>query len=131
MDNIKNNNLRIGNIKAYHEISEFVVVDNKDIYVGLVSAIDLLKLAQDWILELDTAINSSFDGFCFTDGRGIMLETNEAYHKITGFLPEEVLGKDVRDLEKQGYISQSVSLWALQEKNQLSLCKLTTLAKPV
>jgi PAS domain S-box-containing protein len=102
-----------------------VVVDDKGAYMGIIQAVDLLKhmlyLAQERVTELTTAIDSSYDGFCFTDGNGVMKETNANYYKISGFTPSEIIGTNVRDLEKRGYVSKAISLMAIESKSPVTI----------
>ena len=52
-------------------------------------------------LELDAAMQSSYDGMFITDGKGIALKYNEAYNRITGIDAAEMMGLHVEELEKR------------------------------
>ncbi|OLN21564.1 hypothetical protein BTO30_14340 [Domibacillus antri] len=65
-------------------------------------------------------INSLYDGVYITDGHGFTVKVNTAYERITGISSEKVVGLHMRDLEKAGYISKSVSIQVIQEKRALT-----------
>jgi PAS domain S-box-containing protein len=76
--------------------------------------------------ELNMIFQSTYDGLYITDGQGITLRVNRSWEKITGLKPEDVLGRNTADLEKQGYISKFVSPMVIKEKKPISL-KATTM----
>jgi PAS domain S-box-containing protein len=76
--------------------------------------------------ELNMIFQSTYDGLYITDGQGITLRVNRSWEKITGLKPEDVLGQNTADLEKQGYISKFVSPMVIKEKKPISL-KATTM----
>ncbi|SFJ16396.1 sigma-54 interaction domain-containing protein [Thermoflavimicrobium dichotomicum] len=59
---------------------------------------------------------SSYDGIYVADKDGNGLMVNEAYTRITGVKPEELLNKNIRDLVNEGIISESVTLMVLDKK---------------
>lgn len=71
--------------------------------------------------ELEAIIDSSYDGFYVTDGKGYTIRVNSAYERITGVRREEVIGKHMRDLEKLGFYSQSVTLLVLEQKRTITI----------
>ncbi|MGI6630056.1 MAG: sigma 54-interacting transcriptional regulator [Bacillota bacterium] len=102
----------------------YIVVDAEGRYVGVISQLDYLrcqlKKAQERITYLSTAINSSHDGICFSDGQANLVENNEAFYRITGLSPEEVLGKDGSYLTKHGLISKSIVREVLKTKKPVT-----------
>ncbi|MDZ7760615.1 MAG: sigma 54-interacting transcriptional regulator [Desulfovermiculus sp.] len=76
--------------------------------------------------ELNMIFQSTYDGLYITDGQGVTLRVNRSWEKITGLKPEDVLGQNTADLEKQGYISKFVSPMVIKEKKTISL-KATTM----
>ncbi|BBO73104.1 ATPase AAA [Desulfosarcina widdelii] len=54
--------------------------------------------------EYDTLIESSFDGIVFSDGLGKMIRINNAYARITNIKPDQIVGRTVRELLRDGII---------------------------
>ncbi len=73
--------------------------------------------------NLEAVIESSYDGIFITDGNANALYVNKSYERIAGITKEEVLGKNMLDLEKSNIISKSATLIALRDK------KITTLSQ--
>jgi len=73
--------------------------------------------------NLEAVIESSYDGIFITDGNANALYVNKSYERIAGITKEEVLGKNMLDLEKSNIISKSATLIALKDK------KITTLSQ--
>ncbi|MDQ0246387.1 PAS domain S-box-containing protein [Bacillus fengqiuensis] len=65
-------------------------------------------------------INSLYDGVYITDAKGITVEVNQAYERITGIKAEEVIGYHMADLVESGFISNSVSVEVLKEKRPIT-----------
>ncbi len=76
---------------------------------------------QKIVKQLNTIIESIYDGLYITDGRGITIRVNSSWERITGLKPEDVLGKDTAELEKKGYISKFVTPIILKEKTPISI----------
>lgn len=66
-------------------------------------------------------LESSFDGIYITDGQAKTIWINHSYEVISGLLEEDVLGKNMLELEKYGIISRSASLIALKSKNTITI----------
>ena len=66
--------------------------------------------------ELDTIIESSYDGIYVTDGKANTLRINKSYENITGLKREDMMNKSMYELEKEGYISKSSTLMVLKSK---------------
>ncbi len=76
---------------------------------------------QKIVKQLNTIIESVYDGLYITDGRGITIRVNSSWERITGLRPEDVLGKDTLELEKKGYVSKFVTPLVLKEKTPISI----------
>ncbi|MDR4946039.1 sigma-54 interaction domain-containing protein [Neobacillus cucumis] len=77
------------------------------------------------ILEFST------DGIYAVDRHGITFFVNQAYEQITGFSREHLVGKHMKDLVRDGYIDQSVSLQVLRDKKKISLLQTIANTKEV
>ncbi|ESU71589.1 Fis family transcriptional regulator [Geobacillus thermopakistaniensis] len=71
--------------------------------------------------RMETIIEFSTDGIYVVDGNGITLMVNSAYEQITGFRREELIGRHMEELVREGYFDQSVSLLVLKQKQRISM----------
>ena len=51
--------------------------------------------------EYRSVIETSGDGFWLTDGSGVILETNDAYARLSGYSKEELVGMHISDLDAE------------------------------
>ena len=70
---------------------------------------------------LDTVIEHSFDGIYITDGQANTLKVNRSYLTISGLKVSEVLGVNMRELVKNGTISASGTLMAMEQKRPITI----------
>ncbi|GAB6173229.1 sigma 54-interacting transcriptional regulator [Paradesulfitobacterium aromaticivorans] len=70
---------------------------------------------------LEALIDSSYDGIYITDGQGITLAINKATERITGLFAKDLVGRNMKDLVKEGVFSESVTLKVLKEKKSITL----------
>ncbi len=78
--------------------------------------------AQLLLIEnFERVIDSSFDGMFITDGVGNVLYLNTAYEKIASLKREDLLGKNMVDIEKAGIISKSATLIVLKKRKTTSI----------
>jgi PAS domain S-box-containing protein len=94
----------VGAIGVFQDISELESISQE---------LNSYKLLSQ---ELDTIIESSYDGIYVTDSRGITQRVNTAYQRITDIRAEEVVGHYMGDLVKKGYFDQSVTLLVLKDQ---------------
>jgi PAS domain S-box-containing protein len=66
-------------------------------------------------------IESSFDGIYITDGKANTIYINNSYSVISGLSENEVLGKNMEELERSGAISRSGTLIALKKRKTVTL----------
>ncbi len=64
--------------------------------------------------RLFAILGSVYDGLFITDGNAVTILINQAYQTISGLSPEDVLGKNMRDIVAAGLIDQSGTLIALE-----------------
>ena len=74
--------------------------------------------------ELETIIQSSYDGLVVTDGYGKILKTNEAWRKMTNSYSIEN-EESVQEIEDKNIIFPSATLLALKEKRRISFMQKT------
>lgn len=78
---------------------------------------DLQKAAQ----ELDAIIESSFDGIYITDRNGVTLRTNSAIERITGIPKSYYIGKNINQLIKRGFLTESATVNVMEKKQRVSI----------
>ncbi|SDO37199.1 sigma-54 interaction domain-containing protein [Alkalicoccus daliensis] len=61
------------------------------------------------------------EGIYVVDGKANTLMVNKAYEKLSGLNRAQLVGRNMKDLEKEGYISRSVSLLVFKERKIVSL----------
>ena len=66
-------------------------------------------------------LESSFDGIYITDGNATTIWINHSYEVISGLKGNEVVGKNMVELEKSGLISRSASLIALKGRSAVTI----------
>ncbi|HOO45940.1 MAG TPA: sigma 54-interacting transcriptional regulator [Deltaproteobacteria bacterium] len=76
---------------------------------------------QELNRQVEAIIDSSYDGIYVTDGDANTIKVNKSYEIITGIHAAEVLGRNMRDLVRDGYYSESVTLKVLEKKDVVTL----------
>ena len=80
---------------------------------------------QKLSMELDSIIDSSNDGLWICDGDGIVLKINPASEYLTHVKSEDMVGRSMKDLVKEGLINQSATLKVLKTKKKVSILQKT------
>jgi len=70
--------------------------------------------------EVDSILNFSSDEIYITDGRGVTLRVNKAFEENSGVAVCLVLGKNVADLEQEGFFRPSVARLVLEQKTKVT-----------
>ena len=71
--------------------------------------------------KLQCIVDNSYDGIYITDGNANTQWVNPAYLSISGLTEEDVLGKNMWDLEREGIISRSGTLLAIAQRKAVTL----------
>lgn len=103
------------------DLSKKLLCKEKQERLGLQKIIDELNAVQKISQKLDAVIESSYDGIYITDGKANTLRINKSYERITGVRREEMLGKNMVDLEKANYISESATLKVLKTRKTTTI----------
>lgn len=85
---------------------------------------ELLKALQvifESSKELNYVLEESPNSIFISDGNGVCLRVNKAYEKMVNMKKDEVLGKNVEELDRRGVFRPSVSLLALRERQAVSV----------
>lgn len=75
--------------------------------------------------EITAVINSSYDEIFVTDRNGITLRVNERSLNLYGRSIESLIGKHVKELEKEGVFSPSASLLAIERGENVTVVQTT------
>jgi PAS domain S-box-containing protein len=96
-----------------------------------------MRFFQNIIRELDAIIDSSSDGLFVCDAQANVIRVNPASERIHQIKANELVGKNMVDLIRQGFIDRSAALEASQSKTIVSLLqdkdnrKLISIGTPV
>ncbi|MBS4536745.1 sigma 54-interacting transcriptional regulator [Clostridium sp. D2Q-14] len=71
--------------------------------------------------QLDAVIDNSYDGIYITDGNANTILVNKSYEEITGIKVKNVIGRNMRDIVKDGIISESGTLLVLEKKKSVTI----------
>ena len=99
----------IGVVSVFQDMSEIEHISKE---------LDLFKNMKSW---LDTIINSSYDGLWICDNEGNALMINKASERINGVKAEDVIGKNMKDLVREGLFDKSVTLEVLEKKTSVTM----------
>lgn len=111
------------------ENETFIEVDNKTLDVlnaykktlenqnEIINQLELYKKIQLSPFSIGDAIS---DGICLVDNKGIIKSISKGYTEITEITEDEVVGKHVDTLIKDGYFSEAVSLAVIKKKKKVS-----------
>lgn len=80
----------------------------------------LLCEVTDEIISIQKFVDTFYDGVFISDAHGKTLVVNDAWCRISGLSKEEVLGRPLPDLVKDGLIPFSISMRAIDKNHQCS-----------
>lgn len=69
-------------------------ITNKSCAIGTVQDITAQKISDDSLRRMSKIFTGSEEGSIITDQNGIILDSNAAFSRVTGYSPEEVIGKN-------------------------------------
>ena len=88
----------VGAIAVLQDISDFESIS------------DELRYTKELKNDLNTIIESSFDGIYLSDNSGKILQVNDAFTRITGIEKEEIINRTTEELYNDGIFKQSIPL---------------------
>ncbi|OPY87901.1 MAG: Limonene hydroxylase [Smithella sp. PtaU1.Bin162] len=103
----------VGAISVFHQL---------DHYENISEYLQKYKILTG---QLEAIIESSYDGIFVTDGDGVGIRSNAAYDRITGMNSSEFMGRNMLELEKEGHISESVTLKVLKSRKTETISQRT------
>jgi PAS domain S-box-containing protein/TyrR family helix-turn-helix protein len=75
--------------------------------------------------DLQAIFDISYDVIYVSDGRGITLRVSSACESLWGYKEEQLVGKSVYQLEKEGVYSPSITRLVLEKKDKVSYIQTT------
>ncbi|MDD3894654.1 MAG: sigma 54-interacting transcriptional regulator [Syntrophomonadaceae bacterium] len=102
-------NERVGRVLLLRDISEIEQLVKESEYTK--------RLNQ----QLEAIIESSFDGLYVTDGQANTLRLNKGFERIMGIKAEQCVGRNMRDLVREGVFSRSGTLAAIDKGASVTL----------
>lgn len=99
----------VGAISVFQDISE---------HEALISGLQEYKKLHR---ELEAIFESSFDGLYITDGKANTIRINSAYERITGLKREDLIGRNMIDLVKEGVFDHSATVDVLEQQRQVTI----------
>ncbi|MFW6343850.1 MAG: sigma-54 interaction domain-containing protein, partial [Sediminispirochaetaceae bacterium] len=84
-----------------------------------------LKKCRELEEEYHAIFDNSHDGIYITDGEGYTLRLNKACERIEGVKGEELVGRHMADLVKEGIYSESVSLKVIETGKPVTILQQT------
>ncbi len=82
-----------------------------------------LSSLKQLFIEYEAIINSSYDGIFITDGNGVVLRLNNAYERITGIQANEVVGKTMSQLVREGVYDHSATLEVIEKSQAITIAQ--------
>ena len=81
---------------------------------------------QELSRELDTIIESSYDGLWICDADATVLRINSASERLNNISASDVVGRKMEDLVKEGFVNRSATLEVIQKKTTSTLLQQTS-----
>jgi len=100
----------IGAIAVFQDVSDLE---------SLATELDRVKELNK---EFEAILESFYDGIGIIDGDGTLLRVNTSYERITGLSKHDNgVGRNVRELQNEGTVSQAVALLVLSQKKPVTI----------
>ena len=76
---------------------------------------------EERIEQLETFLETSYDGFWICDHEGRVIQINKAAIHLNGLEGQDIIGRKVEDLVAEGYYDRSVTLEVLEKKESTTV----------
>lgn len=101
-------------LKGDYNMSDKELLEFDNLYKGK-------KVMDLTMKQLYQIIENSYDGMYITDGEANTLFLNKSYEKVTGMKRSDMIGKNMRYLVENKYLSQSGTLLVLESKKNVTI----------
>jgi len=88
-----------------------------------------LKSYKNLEMDLQAIFETSYDVIFVTDGEGNTLRASQACESLWGIKREEIIGRNVLDLEKEGVFTPSIIRLVLEKKEEVTSLQYTKTGK--
>lgn len=95
---LKQKESTIGTLAIFHKSSAVECINQE------------LDVTENLLKEINTILESSYDGMYITDDKGRVIKLNAAFERIFSVSRKDILGKKVQQLIKEGIYSKSAVL---------------------
>jgi len=99
----------VGVISVFQDISEYENIAHQ------------LESYKKFNTQLNAIINSSFDGLWISDHEGKVVRINKASETINGIKADQIVGKRMETLIREGMIDRSVTLEVLKNRTGVTI----------
>ena len=99
----------VGAISVFQDISEYENIAHQ------------LESYKKFNTQLNAIINSSFDGLWICDNEGKVVRINKASETINGITADQLVGKRMETLIREGVIDRSVTLEVLKNRTGVTI----------
>ena len=86
---------------------------------------DFKSKADEIRLEYERIINSIYDEIFVTDDKGTVIFVNKAAERLYNKKAEDIIGYNVKQLEKEGYFTPSITRLVMKTQKKQSLIQTT------
>ncbi len=73
--------------------------------------------------EFSAIFENSYDGIYITDGEGNTLRVNKAYERITGLNRKHLLGKNMKEIVKKGFLNESITFKIKESRTPMTIAQ--------
>lgn len=107
-------------------------------HLQVVTLRDSVKTLREQVQELEVILDNSYDEIFVVDAEGRVLRVSAACERLYGVRPQELVGRNVKELEKLGYFQPSITPLTLKERRRVTItqktktgCEIIVTANPV
>lgn len=102
------------------------IIGERECIKFLIRQIHLIKNQLNQVeTDLDAFMSCTDDLVCISDGSGSKVRISSSSEKLYGVKSEDLIGQNVRDLEKKGMYAPSATRLVIEEKKQVSITQKT------
>lgn len=113
-----------------------IVKNKQNIIIGIITVNEHIKFLLEQICVLKNQLNqvetdlnafmiSTNDLVCISDGSGSKVRVSASSEKLYGIKSEDLVGQNVKDLERKGMYTPSATRMVIEEKKQVSIIQKT------